>query len=162
MPSLLSQTPYVSSSPVHSKPYNFTDSIDNGNASARSPRSESQQDQILSRTTRVSFKLEGWLAPRSFVSHSNRPSQVFSLSKNKITLLPAYIAQFQNLRIFKVDQNPFEYPPMSVMDPKGDLKDQKFMESWIESVKQWLKADSKLTRRSSVDSTASEQKLESR
>ena len=61
-----------------------------------------------------------------------------------------------------MDQNPFEYPPMSVMDPNGDLKDQKFMESWIESVKQWLKADSKLMRRSSVDSTASEQKLVSR
>ncbi|KAF9644472.1 hypothetical protein BDM02DRAFT_3102873 [Thelephora ganbajun] len=84
--------------------------------------------------------------------------RVFSLSKNKITVLPAYITQFQSLRIFKVDQNPFEYPPMSVMDPKGDLKDQKFMESWIESVKQWFKTDSKLTRRSSVDSTASEQK----
>lgn len=61
-----------------------------------------------------------------------------------------------------MDQNPFEYPPMSVMDPKGDLRDQKIMESWIESMKQWLKADSKLMRRSSVDSTASEQKLLSR
>lgn len=58
-----------------------------------------------------------------------------------------------------MDQNPFEYPPISVMDPEGDLKDQKVMGSWIDSVKQWLKADSKLTRRSSVDSTASEQKL---
>lgn len=88
--------------------------------------------------------------------------QVFSLSRNKIAVLPAYITQFQSLRILKVDQNPFEYPPMSVMDPKGDLKDQKFMESWIESVKQWLEADSKLAHRSSVDSTASEQKLMSR
>ena len=61
-----------------------------------------------------------------------------------------------------MDQNPFEYPPMSVMDPKADLRDQKLMESWIESVKQWLKADSKLVRRSSVDSTSSEQKLASR
>ena len=61
-----------------------------------------------------------------------------------------------------MDQNPFEHPPVSVMNPKGDLKDPKFMESWIESVKQWLKADSKITRRSSVDSTASEQKLASR
>lgn len=61
-----------------------------------------------------------------------------------------------------MDQNPFEYPPMSVMDPKDDLRDQKLMESWIESVKQWLKADSKLVRRSSVDSTSSEQKLASR
>ena len=84
------------------------------------------------------------------------------MSKNKITVLPAYIAQFQSLRIFKVDQNPFEYPPPSVMNPKGDIRDQKLMESWIDSVKQWLKADSKLTRRSSVDSTASEQKLASR
>ena len=93
---------------------------------------------------------------------SNPPFQVFSLSKNKITVLPAYIAQFQSLRILKVDQNPFEYPPMSVMDPKGNLADQKLMESWIESVKQWLKGHSKSTRRSSVDSTASEQKLVSR
>ena len=61
-----------------------------------------------------------------------------------------------------MEQNPFEYPPMSVMDPKGDLTDQKLMESWIESVKQWLTADSKLAHRSSVDSTASEQKLVSR
>lgn len=95
-------------------------------------------------------------------ARSNPPSQVFSLSKNKITVLPTYISQFQSLRILKVDQNPFEYPPMSVMDPKDDLRDQKLMESWIESVKQWLKADSKLVRRSSVDSTSSEQKLASR
>ena len=61
-----------------------------------------------------------------------------------------------------MDQNPFEYPPISVMDPKGDLREQKSMESWIESVKQWLKTDSKFARRSSVDSTASEQKLASR
>ena len=61
-----------------------------------------------------------------------------------------------------MDQNPFEYPPVSVMNPKGDIRDQKLMESWIDSVKQWLKADSKLTHRSSVDSTASEQKLASR
>ena len=102
------------------------------------------------------------MLPRSAVSHSNGPSQVFSLSKNKITVLPACIAQFQNLRIFKVDQNPFEYPPMSVMDPKGDLRDQRFMESWIESVKQWVKVDTRHMHRSSVDSTASEQKLASR
>lgn len=102
------------------------------------------------------------MVSKNAVSYSNQRSQVFSLSKNKIVVLPAYIAQFQNLRIFKVDQNPFEYPPMSVMDPNGDLKDQTFMESWIESVKQWLKADSRLMRRSSVDSTASEQKLASR
>ena len=61
-----------------------------------------------------------------------------------------------------MDQNPFEYPLISVMDPKGDLREQKFMESWIEPMKQWLKADSKLVRRLSVDSTASEQKLASR
>ncbi|KAF9644304.1 hypothetical protein BDM02DRAFT_3103155 [Thelephora ganbajun] len=55
---------------------------------------------------------------------------VLSLLKNKITVLPAYIAQFHSLRISKTDQDPFEYPPMSVVDPKGNLKDQKFMESW--------------------------------
>ena len=84
------------------------------------------------------------------------------MSKNKISVLPIYFTQFRNLRILKVDQNPFEYPPISVMVPKGDLKDQKVMESWIESVKQWLKAYSSLARRSSMDSTASEQKLVSR
>ena len=159
---LPSQTPYATYFPNRSELYSLTIPTGNRDAGARSPRSESQQDQVVSRATLFSFKLEGWLVPRSFVSYSNRHSQVFSLSRNKIAVLPAYIAEFQNLRIFKVDQNPFEYPPMSVMDPNGDLKDQKFMESWIESVKQWLKADSKPMRRSSVDSTASEQKLASR
>lgn len=102
------------------------------------------------------------LSQGNVVCLSNPPPQVFSLSKNKITVLPTYITQFHSLRIFKVDQNPFEYPPKSMMDPKGVLTDQKLMESWIESLKQWLKADLKLMYRSSVDSTASEQKLVSR
>ncbi|KAF9644099.1 hypothetical protein BDM02DRAFT_1230013 [Thelephora ganbajun] len=38
--------------------------------------------------------------------------RVLSLLKNKIAVPP----QFQSLRIFKADQNPFEYPPMSVTD----------------------------------------------
>ena len=160
--SLLSQTLYASHLPYYSQFCSLTVPTGNGDASARSPRSESQQDQVLSRTTRFPFKLEGLLVPRSSISLSHRPSQVFSLSRNRIAVLPPYIAQFQNLRILKVDQNPFEYPPMSVMDPKGDLRDQKLMESWIESVRQWLKAYSRHARRSSVDSTASEQKLASR
>ena len=35
---------------------------------------------------------------------------------------------------------------MSVMSPQGDLTDRVFMRSWIESVKQWLEADSGLER----------------
>ena len=76
--------------------------------------------------------------------HSNRISQVLSLSVNRIKTLPTYIAGFQKLRVLKVDRNPLEYPPMSVMSPQGDLTDRVFMKSWIESVKRWLVADSGL------------------
>lgn len=36
--------------------------------------------------------------------------QVLSLAQNRLKALPAYMADFTELKVFKVDQNPLEWP----------------------------------------------------
>ena len=64
------------------------------------------------------------------------------MNRNKIHRLPIYIAEFSQLLIFKIDQNPLEWPPRKVMDVGGNLEDPAIMKDWIHSVQQWIKANS--------------------
>lgn len=80
--------------------------------------------------------------------------QVFSLVRNKIHKLPAYLSQFKQLTLLKVDQNPVEWPPRSVMECSGNLEDPQVMATWIHSVQKWIEDNSLLPaeRKMSEDS----------
>jgi hypothetical protein len=72
----------------------------------------------------------------------NIPPKVFSLSKNRITKLPAYFVEFKNLKMLKVDNNPVEWPPASVVKDKIPLTDKtEDMAKFITQLKQWYAAN---------------------
>lgn len=72
------------------------------------------------------------------------------------------MADFHKLRIFKVDQNPVDWPPKLIMEPDGDLDDSQFMEDWIQVLQHWILHNSQPSRTSSEDSTSSDRKLTTR
>jgi hypothetical protein len=57
------------------------------------------------------------------------------MSKNKINILPTYIADMKDLRILKVDNNPISFPPKEVWD----VSEEADRDAWLESVKQFLR-----------------------
>lgn len=66
--------------------------------------------------------------------------------------LPTYLIAFEKLKVFKVDQNPIQWPPRDVLgplaetDPKGrhdpNNKDKpkrdEDLRPWIQNMKRWL------------------------
>ncbi|KAI0797614.1 RAM signaling pathway protein-domain-containing protein [Abortiporus biennis] len=86
--------------------------------------------------------------------------KVFSLMRNKIHKLPTYITEFQQLLILKVDQNPLEWPPRHVMEVSPNADDT-VMKGWIDSLQQWIKANSAgLERKMSDDSSFTDPSIE--
>lgn len=61
------------------------------------------------------------------------------LSKNKITQLPPYIAQFQDLEVLQVDRNPIEWSPKA--NPPSNLEDPSNMKSWIRNLQSSLESE---------------------
>jgi hypothetical protein len=70
--------------------------------------------------------------------------------------------EFHKLRIFKIDQNPVDWPPKHITEPDGDLDDSQFMEQWIQVLQNWIQDNTQPSRKSSGDSIASERKLQPR
>jgi hypothetical protein len=69
------------------------------------------------------------------------PGKVFSLQTNRIHRLPAYLSQFQNLTLLRVDKNPIEWPPKNVIEaPHVEAADA--MKNWIRSVQKWIEQNS--------------------
>jgi hypothetical protein len=68
--------------------------------------------------------------------------QVFCLSRNKITRLPSYMHRFSRLTVLKVERNPIEWPPKSVMDRPIEFSSAEAMEGWIRSVQKWIEVES--------------------
>ena len=68
--------------------------------------------------------------------------QVFCISRNKLSRLPAYLSDFRNLSILKTDHNPIEWPPKAVMEPLGGVDDPKVMKGWIQTVQKWMEDNS--------------------
>jgi hypothetical protein len=73
--------------------------------------------------------------------------QVFSFYKNKVTRLPAYFANFSKLQVLRCDQNPFDWPPRSIIEaPSVDMAE------YIRSIQRWIDNNSGLPdRRPSED-----------
>jgi hypothetical protein len=71
-------------------------------------------------------------------------TKVFSISKNRLTRLPCYIAQASNLTVFHVDHNPIEWPPKHLLEPLANAEnaeDSDAMHACIENLKVWIEAD---------------------
>lgn len=58
------------------------------------------------------------------------------MSKNHIEVLPPYISEFHKLRVFKIENNPIEWPPSWVLERHGAADDDDG--SWIQNVKEWM------------------------
>ena len=76
--------------------------------------------------------------------------QVLSISRNKLHKLPAYFHKFRHLTVLKVDRNPIEWPPPSVMETTDDLEEADAMHGWVDNLKTWLQENS------SPDSTSAQ------
>ena len=76
---------------------------------------------------------------------------MFSILRNKIQRLPPSFDQFQELTLFKVDGNPLEWPPKSVLDTSDNLDDPQAMKEWIVRVQKWIGGNSP-SRKMSEDS----------
>ncbi|KAI8998457.1 RAM signaling pathway protein-domain-containing protein [Trametes punicea] len=85
--------------------------------------------------------------------------RVFSLTRNKLHRLPPYLAQFRQLSLLKVDQNPLEWPPQSVLETPMNLDDPNVMDEWIRHLQTWLEEQSTgaSERKDSDDSLSSDQ-----
>ncbi|KAI0035943.1 RAM signaling pathway protein-domain-containing protein [Vararia minispora EC-137] len=68
--------------------------------------------------------------------------RIFSFYKNKITRLPTYFARFNNLEVLRCDQNPFEWPPRSIIESSSaDMSD------YIRSIRRWIDENAGLSDR---------------
>ena len=76
-------------------------------------------------------------------SHANARIQVFSISRNRFTKLPHYLANFQNLTVFKVSHNPIMWPDGMKEEP-DDVDDSDAMKHWIAALKRWLEESARL------------------
>lgn len=63
---------------------------------------------------------------------------MFCLSRNKVTRLPPYLAQFPNLEVLQIDRNPIEWPPKSVLERARNLEPGQHMKDWIKSLQTWM------------------------
>ncbi|KAF8274940.1 RAM signaling pathway protein-domain-containing protein [Lactarius quietus] len=59
--------------------------------------------------------------------------RVFSFYKNKITRLPPYLVKFTRLSILRAEQNPWEWPPKSVMEMQS--------KDFVKTVQQWIEGN---------------------
>ncbi|KAI9466287.1 RAM signaling pathway protein-domain-containing protein [Lactarius psammicola] len=72
-------------------------------------------------------------------------SLVFSFHKNKITRLPPYIVKFTRLSILRAEQNPWEWPPKSIMETQSTTKD------FIKTVQQWIEGNASSDHREETE-----------
>jgi hypothetical protein len=94
---------------------------------------------------------------------------VLSLTSNKIYALPSYLTTFNNLKVFKVDQNPIEWPPKEVLGSlidndlaraeRANGKKEEDLRPWIENMKSWMRqrasdGDRVLAQSNDADETA--------
>lgn len=84
---------------------------------------------------------------------------MFSLARNKLHRLPAYLAQFRQLTVLKVDQNPLEWPPASLLAPGKETSDPQHLAEWVRQLQTWLEENvgASNERKRSDDSMSSEQ-----
>jgi hypothetical protein len=63
---------------------------------------------------------------------------VFSLAKNQLTHLPEYISEFEDLRVFKLDSNPINWPPPEIWGQDIVHDDDDQGQTWIRQLRSWL------------------------
>ena len=68
--------------------------------------------------------------------------QVLCISRNRITRLPGYLADFGSLDVLKVDHNPIEWPPKSIIETNGSPNNPQVMKDWILALQIWLRENS--------------------
>ena len=64
--------------------------------------------------------------------------KIFCLSKNKLTTIPSYIVQFNNLEVLQIERNPLEWPPNFVIDDGRNVESGQGMKEWIQKLKNWI------------------------
>ena len=65
-----------------------------------------------------------------------------SVGHNRVTELPAYIADMDELQLLKVDHNPIQYPPKEVWNRKPDEdpeKEKQAVKVWLANLKEYLR-----------------------
>lgn len=67
--------------------------------------------------------------------------KVLCLTRNKITKLPKYFAQFRELDLLQVEKNPIEWPPEQVMKSFGNAADVQHGKEWVQNLLNWLEAE---------------------
>jgi hypothetical protein len=67
--------------------------------------------------------------------------KVLCLTRNKITRLPTYLAQFQDLDLLQVEKNPIEWPPKQVMESFGNVADVQYGKEWVQNLQNWLESE---------------------
>ncbi|KAI9446381.1 RAM signaling pathway protein-domain-containing protein [Lactarius indigo] len=92
---------------------------------------------------------------RNKLNQAALPTRVFSFYKNKITRLPPYIAKFTRLSILRAEQNPWEWPPKSIMEVQPTTKD------FIKTVQQWIEANASSEYREEPERESQRSNLES-
>nr|KAJ3418262.1 hypothetical protein HK105_000129 [Polyrhizophydium stewartii] len=60
--------------------------------------------------------------------------RVLSVSRNRISLLPKYVASMSSLQVLKLDQNPFIWPPPRLLQCESE----ELEKQWLEGVKSFL------------------------
>lgn len=65
--------------------------------------------------------------------------QVFSFTRNKVERIPTYFAEFNRLRMLKIEHNPIDWPPGRVLRRTEDGDEA--MEHWIRDLQAWLRAN---------------------
>ncbi|KAH9180629.1 RAM signaling pathway protein-domain-containing protein [Lactarius sanguifluus] len=81
--------------------------------------------------------------------------RVFSFYKNKITRLPPYMAKFTRLSILRAEQNPWEWPPKSIMELQSTTKD------FIKTVQQWIEGNASSEHREELERESQRSNFES-
>ena len=67
--------------------------------------------------------------------------KVFAVTHNRIHRIPRYFVQFRNLQLFKIEQNPLDWPPKDVMNPPSHPDDHETMKGWIHSIQNWMETN---------------------
>ena len=83
------------------------------------------------------------------------------MANNKIHRIPPYFVQFQELRLFKIEQNPLEWPPRDVVGLPPQSDNQESSKAWIQGIQKWMQTHTQHTgeRKHSDDSIRTDASL---
>jgi hypothetical protein len=60
--------------------------------------------------------------------------KVLSISKNRISQLPKYMGKMVNMKVLKMEHNPFSWPPLEILQPEQESDH----EIWLDKLREYL------------------------